>query len=62
MITTTTEWKIFKRLVESLDETILAIGGCEHDINVCSCKEYQLRKEAEEIIKKHKKRGYDAIL
>ena len=62
MITTKTEWDIFKRLVESLDETIVAIGGCEHEINVCACKESRLKMEAEEIIIKHKKRGYDAIL
>ena len=62
MITTKIEWNVFKRLIESLDETIDAIGGCEHEVNVCSCKERWLKKDTEEIINKHKKRGYNAIL
>ena len=49
-------------VIEVLNETIVAIGGCEHEINVCTCKERWLKKDAEEIIIKHKKRGYDAIL
>lgn len=53
MITTKTEWDVFKQLVKSLDETIVSIGKCEHDVNICSCMERQLRLDAEKIIKKH---------
>lgn len=58
MITTTTEWQVFKGLVKVLDETIVAIGICEHEVNnICSCFERQLRVEAQKIINKHEERA-----
>ena len=47
---TAIELKIFRELASSLKETLADIGGCEHNVNICSCVEQQLMREANSIL------------
>lgn len=58
MITTRSEWSTFLALVSQLEDTIKAVGECDHGVNICCCGEKRLLEEAYAVIVKHKKRGY----
>lgn len=54
MITTKREYQLFVALVQQLDESIKAIGGCDHPVNICICDLISLRAQSEAIVQKHK--------
>lgn len=57
MITSHKEWEVFYELVRALDDTLKAIGGCDHSVNICQCEYEILREKAREIAQSRK--GFD---